>query len=108
LRGREGELEASCLEIIVQLFGSAQGRHRQAGLPRVIDTERLNRIAHVGLKIDRRFSRQPVTGHFLAIQEEDNLKIHDCLLLLPIVKDVECNGNKYCIAAAGFKAAPTS
>jgi hypothetical protein len=72
----------------------------------MIDTERLNRIAHVGLKIDRRL--QPVTGHFLAIQEEDNLKIHDCLLLLPIVKDVECNGNKYCIATAGFKAAPTS
>jgi hypothetical protein len=63
----------------------AQGRHRQAGLPRVIDTERLNCIAHVGLKIDRRFSRQPVTGHSLAIEEEDNLKsmiaYSYCLLL---------------------------
>jgi hypothetical protein len=63
---------------------SIAARHGQAGLPRVI------------------------TGHYLAIQEEDNLKIHDCLLLLPIVKDVEGNGNKCCIAAAGFKAAPTS
>jgi hypothetical protein len=106
LRGREGEL-GQLFRDHRPTFWIAQGRHRQAGLPRVIDTERLNRIAHVGLKIDR-FSRQPVTGHFLAIQEEDNLKIHDCLLLLPIVKDVECNGNKYCIAAAGFKAAPTS
>ena len=36
-----------------------------------------------------------------------NLKIHGGPRLLPTIKDVECNRNKYCIAAVGFKAPPT-
>jgi hypothetical protein len=41
----------------------------------------------------------------LTIQDEDNLKMHDGLLLLFVVRD---NDNGVCIVAAGFKAAPTS
>jgi hypothetical protein len=45
----------------------------------------------------------------LTIQDEDNLKIHDGLLLLFVVNDNDNdNDNDVCIAAAGFKAAPTS
>jgi hypothetical protein len=43
----------------------------------------------------------------LTIQEEDNLKMHDGLLLLFVVNDND-NDNDVSIAAAGFKAAPTS
>lgn len=53
-------------------------------------------------KSKRRFEDQ-----LLTLQDEDNLKIHDGFLRLPIFKDAEYNGDKYCLAAAGFKAAPT-
>jgi hypothetical protein len=64
------------------------------------DTERLKRST--ASKSKRRFEDQ-----LLALQDEDNLKIDDGFLRLLIFKDAEYNGDKYCLAAAGFKAAPT-
>jgi hypothetical protein len=53
------------------------------------DTQSLNRTYEAGRQIGWCFDWELITGQLLALQEQDNLKIHDASLRLPIVKDAK-------------------